>query len=78
MTMFRSGGKQYEWTLLIDAFNNEILAQGLRQAGRQQTLLPRLRRIAAAFEVKEREDRPHRFPQRPRGSSTPQGLLQSL
>ena len=26
MTMFRSGGKQYEWTLLIDAFNNEILA----------------------------------------------------
>ena len=26
MTVFRSGGKQYEWTLLIDAFNNEILA----------------------------------------------------
>ena len=26
MTVFRSGGKLYEWTLLIDAFNNEILA----------------------------------------------------
>ena len=51
--------------------------QGLRQAGRQQTLLPRLRRIAAAFEVKEREDRPHRFPQRPRGSLLLKGFLQS-
>lgn len=26
MTVIRSRGKQYEWTLLIDAFNNEILA----------------------------------------------------
>lgn len=26
MTMFKSKGKWYEWTLLIDAFNNEILA----------------------------------------------------
>ncbi len=26
MTVFHNRGKQYEWTLLIDAFNNEILA----------------------------------------------------
>ena len=26
MTVLHSRGKQYEWTLLIDAFNNEILA----------------------------------------------------
>lgn len=29
MTIFRSNGKMYEWTLLIDAYNNEILAHSL-------------------------------------------------
>ena len=29
MTMFRSKGKWYEWTLLVDAYNNEILAHSL-------------------------------------------------
>jgi len=29
MTMFKSNGKWYEWTLLVDAYNNEILAHSL-------------------------------------------------
>ena len=29
MTMFKSNGKWYEWTLLIDVFNNEILAHSV-------------------------------------------------
>ena len=29
MTMFKSNGKWYEWTLLVDAFNNEILAHSV-------------------------------------------------
>lgn len=29
MTMFKSNGKWYEWTLLVDAFNNEIIAHSL-------------------------------------------------
>lgn len=29
MTMFKSKGKWYEWTLLVDVFNNEILAHSV-------------------------------------------------
>ena len=29
MTMFKNNGKWYEWTLLIDVFNNEILAHSV-------------------------------------------------
>ncbi len=29
MTMFKNNGKMYEWTLLIDAYNNEILAHSV-------------------------------------------------
>jgi transposase InsO family protein len=29
MTMFKSRGKWYEWTLLVDVFNNEILAHSV-------------------------------------------------
>ena len=37
MTMFRSKGKWYEWTLLVDAYNNEILAHSLTHLSNRST-----------------------------------------
>ncbi len=77
MTVFHNRGKQYEWTLLIDAFNNEILAHQVSMkpgdSGPYYHVLKELTQLVAKA---RRLPRP--FSTQTKGQSTPQELSAKL